>query len=218
MTLWDFDSVMRRSLAHILTELKAKFPGRRTTDLSIYSLIKIRDTVAKEFKKATHEQIRLEAFVRTVRHISGSSDQEYAEYLNARYLKHRFEDIELYPDVVPVLDDLAGRYAVGLVSNGNSYPERCGLPNRFQFLVFSHDVGAEKPDSAIFRAACEKAGCAPFQLMHVGDSLDSDVRGANGVGAVSVWLNRDHRPKRSAIIPDFEIHSLTELCLLIGCE
>jgi putative hydrolase of the HAD superfamily len=71
------------------------------------------------------------------------------------------------------------------VSNGNSHPERCGLPGRFQFVVLSQDVRAEKPDPEIFQAACAKAGCTPDKLIHVGDSLDTDVRGANAIGAAS---------------------------------
>jgi FMN phosphatase YigB (HAD superfamily) len=38
------------------------------------------------------------------------------------YLKHRFGDIELYPDVIPVLNSLHGKFCLGLLSNGNGYP------------------------------------------------------------------------------------------------
>ena len=51
--------------------------------------------------------------------------------------------------------------------------------------------------------------------MHVGDSLESDVAGANAVGAVSVWLNREYRENTSSILPDLEIHTLTALRELI---
>ena len=52
--------------------------------------------------------------------------------------------------------------------------------------------------------------------MHVGDSLESDVQGARGVGAVSVWLNRDQKPRESDVIPDFEIQSLTKLDMILN--
>ena len=69
----------------------------------------------------------------------------------------------------------------------------------------------EKPDKRIFQEACARANCEPHELMHVGDSLESDVGGANGVGATSVWLNRDHGPGDPHIHPAFEIHSLADL-------
>jgi FMN hydrolase / 5-amino-6-(5-phospho-D-ribitylamino)uracil phosphatase len=217
MTLWDFDRVMRRALAHALVELRRALPGRASTELTIERMIETRNTVSNELKgrAVSLEQVRLEAFVRTVAAVGGANDQ-LAARLNALYLEHRFEDIELYPDVAPTLEAIADRYVLGLVSNGNSYPERCGLQDRFGFVVFSQDVGVEKPDPAIFRIACEKAACTPAELVHVGDSLASDVQGAKTVGATTVWLNRDWAHGQADICPDFEIHSLAELPSLLG--
>jgi HAD superfamily hydrolase (TIGR01509 family) len=211
MTLWDFDKVMRRALA----ELRRALPGRASAKLTIDKMIEIRNAVSEELKGQTVslEKVRLAAFVRTVAEVGEASDH-LAKHLNAVYLKHRFEDIELY-HVVPTLEAIAGRYVLGLVSNGNSYPERCGLQERFAFVVFSQDIGVEKPDPAIFRVACVKAGCSPAELMHVGDSLTSDVHGAKSVGAVSVWLNRDRTLRQTDTCPDFEIHALTELPLVL---
>jgi len=109
------------------------------------------------------------------------------------------------------MNSLCEDFSLGLLSNGNGYPERCGLPDRFDFVVFSQDVGVEKPDPGMFSAACKQAGCDPTELVHVGDSLESDVAGANAVGAISVWLNRDAADNSSGVVPDHEIRSLVEL-------
>ena len=212
MTLWDFQKVMRHSLSIVLAELRRRIPGRSTGDLTVDKMIEIRNSVAAELKGkvANLEEIRFRAFERTVEFV-GTADEVLAADLNALYLQHRFEDIELYADVIPCLDALRRNFSIGLLSNGNGYPERCGLPDRFGFAVFSQDVGVEKPDAEMFLAACERAGCTPSQLMHVGDSLESDVAGANAVGAVSVWLNRDAVENDTGIAPDHEIRSLSEL-------
>ncbi len=212
MTLWDFEKVMRHSLALTLAELRRCVPGQSSSNLTIDGMIEIRNSVAAELKGKTAnlEKIRFLAFKRTVE-LAGCDDDTLAVDLNALYLKHRFEDIELYPDVIPSLDALRLDFSLGLLSNGNGYPERCGLPDRFSFVVFSQDVGVDKPAAEMFLAACKQAGCAPGELMHVGDSLESDVGGANRVGAVSVWLNRDAKQNDSGIVPDYEIRSLTEL-------
>ena len=219
MTLWDFEAVMRHSLGHALTELQAHLPASLLADLTIDRMIEIRDAVAEEPRghSLSLEEIRLEAFDRTLQSI-GVNDRDLAARLNAVYLKHRFEDIQLYADVLPAFTALRNRYMLGLVSNGNSYPEHCALDGQFAFVVFAHEVGVEKPDPAIFQAACREAGCAPDQLMHVGDSLRSDVEGANAVGALSVWLNRNRGPRTQSIVPDFEIATLSELPgLLASC-
>jgi FMN hydrolase / 5-amino-6-(5-phospho-D-ribitylamino)uracil phosphatase len=212
MTLWDFEKVMRSSLTHTLAELRQRLPANRHVDLIVDTLIEIRNSVAEEFKgkRVALEWIRLEAFRRTIAAV-GSDNHELAAHLNSIYLTHRFSDIELYPDVLPLLDSIAGRYVLGLVSNGNSYPERCGLQGRFAFVILAQNVGVEKPDSAIFQYACREACCTPKQLMHIGDALDSDVAGARRAGAFSVWLNRDRKPNHTEIRPDCEIRSLLEL-------
>lgn len=212
MTLWDFEKVMRHALSLALAELRRRVPGQASADLNVDKMIKIRDSVAVELQGRilNLEEIRYHAFRRTIECV-GHADDTLAAELNALYLKHRFEDTELYPDVIPALDALDSDLSIGLLSNGNGYPECCGLQERLSFFVFSQDVGVEKPDRRMFLAACEKAGCTPRELVHVGDSLETDVAGANRIGAISVWLNRNGRQNVSDLVPDFEIRSLIEL-------
>lgn len=210
-TLWDFDRVMRRALRLTLDEL-ARIDPDLGDALTVDGMIAVRDRVAGELKgRVTNlEEIRLEAFRRTLAG-TGHLDESLARQLNQFYLAHRFADIELFPDVIPALDALGARYRIGLLSNGNSYPERCGLAGRFGFVVFAQDHGVEKPDPRIFAIALEQAGCAADQLLHVGDSLQSDVLGARRAGIGSIWLNRGRTPNQSEIRPDLEVSSLLEL-------
>lgn len=220
MTLWDFEKVMRHSLSVTLAELRRHISGQASAGLTVDRMIEIRNSAAVELKGKiiNLEKIRFHAFKRTLESI-GCPDNTLATHLNDLYLKHRFEDIKLYPDAIPVLDILRSDFTIGLLSNGNGYPEKCGLPDRFSFVVFSQDVGVEKPDAEMFLTVCRYAGCDPCELMHIGDSLESDVAGANGVGAVSVWLNRDIIENETGIVPDYEIRSLVELTeLAYGCN
>ena len=100
---------------------------------------------------------------------------------------------------------------MGLLSNGNTYPERCGLGGYFQFVVFAQEHGIQKPDPRLFEIAIERARCAKHQLLHVGDSFQNDIIGAKQAGIKSVWLNRQCEDKEMKEQPDFEISSLTEL-------
>ena len=214
-TLWDFEKVMRQSLQHVLMELEQVDPHAAAM-LSIERMIEIRNSVAVELKgKVTNlEAIRLEALRRTLKDIGKPSDA-LADHLNRVYLKHRFEDIRLFDDVLPVLRTLQMRYAIGLLSNGNSYPERTSLPGVFRFVVFSQDHGIEKPDPGIFQIVMQKAGCSKEELLHVGDSLINDVGGAISIGIKCVWLNRARAVNSLGIMPDFEIHSLWELLSIV---
>jgi putative hydrolase of the HAD superfamily len=210
-TLWDFEKVMRHSLHHVLKELK-KIDSNAADMLDIEKMIKIRSRVADELKsKVTNlEDIRLEAFRQTLKDI-GRSNDALASHLNQVYLKHRFEDIELFNDVLPALKALRVKYTIGILSNGNSYPERCGLEGMFQFVVFSQGYGVEKPDPGLFQVAVEKAGCSTGQLLHVGDSLQNDIIGAINAGIKCVWLNRSGAKNNLHLKIDYEVSSLLEL-------
>ena len=217
MTLWDFEQVMRHSLKHTLAVLQRQRPTPRVLKLTIEEMIAIRDQFAEEVKGAVWnlEEIRRRAFERTLEHV-GCADKELAAHLNQIYLKHRFEDIELYPDVVPTFDILARHFKLGLLSNGNTYPERCGLEGSFAFVVFSQDVQVVKPDPRIFHITAQRAGCELTEMLHVGDSLKNDVVGARNAGVPCVWLNREGVPNDTETQPDYEAASLSEIPAIVG--
>ena len=210
-TLWDFEKVMRHSLHHILRELE-RLDSDVADLLDVEKMIKIRNGVADKLKgKVTNlEDIRLEAFRQTLREI-GRPNDALASHLNQVYLKHRFEDTKLFNDVLPALRALRGKYTLGILSNGNRYPECCGLEGMFQFVVFWQEYGVEKPNPRLFQIAIEKAGCPKQQLLHVGDSLQDDVVGAINVGIKCVWLNRKRVKNNLDFKIDHEISSPLEL-------
>jgi putative hydrolase of the HAD superfamily len=214
-TLWDFDKVMRHSLGCTWRELERLDPEAAKA-VDIERMIRIRNDVAAKLRGRTAnlEAIRLEAFRQTLVDV-GRPDETLACHLNEVYLQHRFEDVELFSDALPTLRALHRAYAIGLLSNGNTYPRCVGLEEFFDFVVFSQDYGFEKPDPRIFEIALQQAGCSNRELVHVGDSLDTDVGGARNSGIASVWLNRTRLETTSTVRPDFEIASLLELPQLL---
>lgn len=214
-TLWDFDAVMRHSLRCVLSELEVVDPPSAAR-LDVDTMIQIRNNVAATLHGTVTnlEQIRLEAFRETLRTVDRPNDA-LAARLNQVYLQHRFEDIELYDDVLPTLQALQRTHRIGLLSNGNNYPERCGLDGTFAFVVFSQDHGVMKPDPRIFQIAMAQAGCTCDELLHVGDSIDTDIKGAQNAGVRCVWLNRHNASPLQPVNADFSIASLTELLDLL---
>ena len=211
-TLWDFRSAMQSALDLTLRQLRLIVANEETDQLTVQKMIEIRDSVAGELGvgAVTHEEIRQAAFVRTLEYV-GSPSKAVADELYQLYMDARFAGIRPYPDVAAALHDLKGRYRIGMISNGNSYPERSGLPNTFQFTVFAHDCGFAKPDRRIFEFAMARSGSQPEHVLHVGDSLKNDVFGANNSGMHSVWLNREHTNNETDITPDLEVRDLLEL-------
>ena len=54
----------------------------------------------------------------------------------------------------------------------------------------SEDARAYKPRRELFKLALDKTGLAPEEVIHIGDSISSDVKGASALGIKTLWLNR----------------------------
>jgi FMN hydrolase / 5-amino-6-(5-phospho-D-ribitylamino)uracil phosphatase len=211
-TLCDFQRLMAAALDAALVELQRLAPDERTATLTSEDLRRTRDRVAADLRgqRPTMEQIRLVAFARTLEQI-GRPDPALAVHLLDVYMARRFGEVALYPDVLPMLNALSSRCRLGLVSNGNSYPERSGLGGRFAFTVFAHDHGVQKPDRRFYEIVLATADVAAQEVVHVGDSLVNDVGGAQAVGMRTVWLNRYGLPLDPPLRPDAVITTLTDL-------
>jgi len=94
---------------------------------------------------------------------------------------------ELNTSIVPVLDALkAAGYRLVLLSNTSSphvrfVRENWDVLNRFDDYVLSYEVGAIKPDAAIFTAALEKIGCPPERCLYT-DDIEQYVLAAREFG------------------------------------
>lgn len=130
----------------------------------------------------------------------------------------------IFPDVMPALDELRSRgLKIGAVSNWVwQLPElmhSLKLVSHFDFIAASARVGFEKPHPEIFRYALREAGVRPEEAIHVGDHLDADVSGAQGMGISAVLIDR-----RNRFMPDDlpagvpVIHNLTELLPLVDAR
>jgi phosphoserine phosphatase len=146
----------------------------------------------------------------------GVDDDALAAELGERFGTERRGLCENFPDSSATLDALRDDYALALVTNGASCLQReklaaSGLADRFDAIVVSGDLGAGKPDPAIFAHALRAVGAEPGDGVMVGDNLEKDVDGALAAGLRAVWVNRDGK-ERPAGRPDLrEIAGLDEL-------
>jgi putative hydrolase of the HAD superfamily len=208
-TLWDFRTLMRRALARTIDELLQLVP-QTEGDLSVESFVADRQRVAGELRGTgtSLEEVRLHAFQRSLKRL-GADSPGLAEHLNTYYFETRFDDVELFPDVLPTLETLSGRYRLGLLSNGNAIPDRLGLERHVEAAVFAAEVGFEKPDRRIF-ATAERTLPGDGYVM-VGDSLLDDVAGAQAAGWAAVWLNREQALPDPGVRPEWTATTLAEI-------
>lgn len=184
--------------------------GYRAETLTLQRLIDDRGAAAAAMgPRASMEEIRLEGFRRALAPLGATA--EVIQMVTEDFLAERFRLARPYDDVVPGLNALKDSYALGLATNGNSYPDRAGLAHFFEFTVYAHVCGFRKPNPAFFAAVCRAAKREPAEIVYVGDSPVDDIVGARGAGFKAVWINRDGVPNAPTPAPDAEITSLLEL-------
>ncbi len=210
-TLWDFRGVMVRALQRTVEEIERRCPELGAGAITADELQRVRDEIVQDHRGRPHrlEDVRELAFRAVLGH-HGLDDAELAAEVTEHYLALRFSEIRMYDDVVPTLDAIRRRHRIGLLSNGNTYPDRCGLPGVFDATVLGPDHGFEKPDRRAFEAMAGLLGAELGCLVHVGDDAD-DVLGANEAGATSVWINRSAGPSPLPADAHHEIRSLAKL-------
>ena len=211
-TLWNFDVAMRAGLARVLEEIRQLAPTWGDA-LTVEAMIAERDEAAADLKSSGGSliAIRREGIRRSLPE-DRAADDALVDRLLGIYLEQRDRVLAPFDDVVPVLRQVKGKAVLGVVSNGNSHPDRHGLGEYFDFVLMADDHGIDKPDPRVFQMAAKAAGCTVAEMAHVGDSLETDVAGANRAGAISIWLNRSGRAmKPGDPKPLHVISSLLEL-------
>jgi len=116
-------------------------------------------------------------------------------------------------DLIPGADELVRElkkrgYPLALVADGptgtfinNLSPH--GVYDLFDVYAISDQVGVQKPDPIIFQHALNQLEIKPDdygKVVMVGNHLGRDVKGANELGIISVWL--DWSPRRHKIPVD----------------
>lgn len=138
-------------------------------------------------------------------------DENALYELFGRYLG---EAVTLYDDVLPVLKMLKGYFVLCAASNALSdcqRPRLRAMGIRFDHIFLSEEMGTIKPAQAFFRKAAQAAGCETAECMMVGDSLSSDIAGAQKAGMKTCWINRAGRALSGEIRPDAVIQNLHQL-------
>ena len=112
-------------------------------------------------------------------------------------------------------------FKLGLLTNGISSVQHPRLENSvlngmFDAIVISGDVGISKPDPRIFQILTDKVNFHDKkQMIMIGDSLTSDMKGGINFGIDTCWYNPKHNVNLTPIIPSYVISELEEIYKII---
>ena len=159
--------------------------------------------------------------------------ERFAEEINLDADPHEMAELfvdalgrfgELYDGALDVLDALARRTTMAMVTNGlgevqRARIDRLGLGPYFRTVVISAEVGVTKPRREIFDLAFAGLG-EPDRAgaLMIGDSLTSDIAGGHGYGIDTCWYNRNRAPNPGNGAATHEITDLREIDAIVGID
>ena len=227
VVLWDIDGTL---LSFKLAERAAigacfeKFGLGTLTEkmLTDYSAINARYWKRLELGELTKPQVlrgRFEEFFSVY-----GLDTSCVDDFNAEYQVRLGETVVFNDDGKQLVEDLRSRVKQYAVTNGTLVAQRgklknSGLDRLLDDVFLSDVVGIEKPNQGFFDAVFAQIGqFAPGEVLIVGDSLTSDIRGGNNAGILCCWYNPKGESLPEGLRVDYDIRNLNELRAILGLE
>ncbi|NCP66546.1 MAG: HAD-IA family hydrolase [Paraglaciecola sp.] len=127
-------------------------------------------------------------------------------------------NLKVEENIHSLLANLAEKWPLVAITNGNVNVEQIGLQPYFQHVFKASIHLPMKPDSALFKASKDALKLPAKQILHVGDSLQNDVYGALKSGFQSAWYAHDRtmilNTEQTFLLPTLQLCSLDELLSL----
>ena len=215
-TLFDSDASEAEAFQRTLVGADVDEPMRL---YSLYQQINLDLWAAVERGEIAPTSVKVGRFERFVKTAGIDADpQRMAE----DFVTGLAENGELYAGTAEVVAQLSVDVQLGLITNGLSEVQRTriarlGIAEHFDAVTISAEVGASKPNGAIFDAAFSALG-QPNRgsTLMVGDNLNSDIRGGADYGLATCWFNPNRRALPNGHETTYEIAHLADLLELIA--
>jgi len=208
-TLWPVQPVIQYSERVLHHWLSLHYP-KIAQQFSIEQFYRMRQHLLQQQPELKHDLAALRKLSLTVAAKQVGYSEQLVEPAFEVFQTARHQ-VNFYQDVLPALERLHRNYALCAVTNGTAEIGRVGLGHLFEIGLTAGQVGAAKPEPALFLAICDYLEVCPRQVVHVGDDPICDVGGAAALGMRTVWLNRQRKPWIGQHSPDQVIYSLSEL-------
>jgi putative hydrolase of the HAD superfamily len=215
-TLWPCEPVIRAAEAACYAWLQREAP-RVTGRYTPAQLRAHRIALGRQHPEIAHDltEVRVRSLAALLEDAGYRVDLARRASVVFRAARNR---VTPFDDVVGALARLRSSYTLVSVTNGNSQIAFTPLRTSFDHSLTAAEVGAAKPDPAIFHAASERSRIPLQAFLHVGDDPLRDVQAARDIGLSTVWVNRAGRDWPADLEPaDLEVGELSELAhRLIG--
>lgn len=147
-----------------------------------------------------------------------------AEEFNRQY-QIRLGDTVVYRDnSIDIIKKFRGKVKQYVVTNGTIVAQKkklrlSGLGDLMDGIFISDEIGVEKPNRAFFDAVFNTVQPENLsEVIIVGDSLTSDIRGGNNAGILTCWYNPEQKPQPQDYRIDYVISDLHRVLTIIDTQ
>lgn len=209
-TVYDFHKAEHVAISKTLTEF-----GIEPTESVVRRYSEINNACWRMLEEGimTREQILVERFRRLFAELSVECDPAL---VRISYEGNLSECAYMVDGAAELIDALRGRYVLAIASNGTARVqdrriERGNIAPLFDYIFISERLGATKPSGRFFDLClCAMGAENRDEVLILGDSLSSDIKGGIGAGIHTCHYN-PRGIEYTHIIPEYSIRSLSEL-------
>jgi len=211
-TILEFSASEHYALERTLRQVGISF---NPTNFSIYE--KINRKCWDAFEEGTLSQIdlnetRFSQFLAALNLPTVNANQ-----LGNYYLEQLSEKAVFMDGAKALLETYYQKYQLGIVTNGlkevqRPKLEKHNLTHYFEIIIVSDEIGVSKPNTDFFDYAFAEMKFPPKEeVLIIGDSLNSDIKGRHNYGVDTCWYNPNKKKNKTTIKPTYEINNLNEL-------
>ena len=143
-------------------------------------------------------------------HLEENMEELHAAFQRFWMYAPAYEDTKEFfencPLPVYIISNNAGKYIEESMKDKGLHPAG---------IISSDMARAYKPHRAVFEKALEVSGCRADEVIHIGDSVSSDVEGAVAAGIRPVLIDREGTKAAEGVLA---VKSLTEVLPLLDSQ
>ena len=189
-TLMDFDAAEDYAIVKTLTEF-----GCPCTEREKQAYIEINSALWEQFNRGlvTREFLMVDRFRRFFEKMN-FPEADYV-MVNERYKKNLGSCAKLIPGALEFCREMSGEAKLYILTNGAVEVQKSRfadspLTEYITEIFISEETGYQKPQKEYFDYVFERIpGFEKEKAIMIGDSLSSDIAGANNAGVKACWYN-----------------------------
>lgn len=208
-TIFDFQAGNHCAVEQLMDEIGYHSPNR----FDEYQAINHACWEALERGEMTQEELKIIRFERFLSkyHI----DRDPAE-IAARFVEILGRQHMLIPNAETAVRAISEKLPVVILTNGITKIQKSRIslsPIRdlISGMVISQEVGFSKPRPEIFHHALNMLNIAPEEALVIGDSITSDIIGANNADIDSCWYNPKGKPLPDGVHAEYIVSDIRDI-------